>query len=78
MTQPVESQLIAEEITLALNDRENFSLYEFYARKYPESLLRKIVADVLKVPEERIRKSRGALFTYLLKKYARRRDNHRA
>ena len=69
-----ESRLIAEELALALNDRENFSLYNHYARIYPESALRKILEQVLKVPIERIKKSRGALFTYLLKQYAKRGD----
>ena len=78
MANEPESQLLGEELTLALNDRENRSLYEYYARKYPESLLRKLLASVLRVPNERIRKSRGALFTYLLKRYAHNeQNNHR-
>ncbi|MBI5021145.1 MAG: hypothetical protein HZB59_06900 [Ignavibacteriales bacterium] len=61
---------IAQEIASSLNDPESLSLYELYARKYSEPLLRKILDEVLRVPAERIKKSRGALFTYLLKKYA--------
>ncbi|MBI1805093.1 MAG: hypothetical protein HY033_10235 [Ignavibacteriae bacterium] len=76
MTHESESQLLGEELALALNDRENRSLYEYYARNYPESLLRKLLASVLRVPNERIKKSRGALFTYLLKQYAHSKHNN--
>ena len=68
----------AQELALSLNDHESLSLYESYARRYSESLLQKILEEVLQVPIERIRKSRGALFTYLLKKYAHNsHNNHR-
>lgn len=73
-----EEKPIAEELAFSLNDRESFQLYKSYAQTYPESLLRKILAEVLAVPIERIKKSRGALFTYLLKKYAHSKQyNHR-
>jgi len=79
MTQATKAQFIAQEIAVALNDKPNVSLYEFYAQSYPEPLLRAILANVLRVPEERIKKSRGALFTYLVKKYANNQQhNHRS
>ena len=69
---------MARELAFSLNDPECLSLYESYTQTYPESLLRKILGEVLEVPAERIKKSRGALFTYLLKKYAHPKyNNHR-
>ena len=63
-------ELLAAHIAIALDDRDNYSIYRRLASKYPEELLRKVLAEVRKVPQEKIRKSRGALFTYLVKRYA--------
>ena len=70
------SELFAEELALSLNDRASLQLYESFAQRYPESFLRRILNEVLEVPAERIKKSRGALFTYLLKKYANQSHNN--
>jgi hypothetical protein len=40
------------------------------AFKYPDEVIRRALAGALAVPEAEIRKSRTALFIYLLKKYA--------
>lgn len=73
-----EEKKFAQEIALSLNDPESLPLYKLYVQKYPESLLREILDEVLQVPIERIKKSRGALFTYLLKKHVHYRyNNHR-
>jgi len=62
-------ELLALDISKALNDSKNFFLYLSYAKKYPETLLRKLLGDVKETPTEKIRISRSALFNYLLKKY---------
>jgi len=62
-------ELLALDISKALNDSKNFFLYLSYAKKYPEPLLRKLLGDVKETPTEKIRSSRSALFNYLLKKY---------
>jgi len=44
-------------------------IYEAYARKYPEEILRRVLAEARQIPDSKILKSRAHLFTYLLKKY---------
>lgn len=73
-SEPAQSreELLAADLAIALGDRDNFSLYLKLASNYPEQLLRKVLAEVRKIPAEKIRKSRGALFTYLVKRYDRK------
>lgn len=65
-----KEQLLALDLTEALNDHKNLPLYLSYSKRYPESFLRKVLGEVKEVPAEKIKKSRGALFNYLVKKYA--------
>lgn len=67
----------ARELALSLNDLESLELYESYAHDYPESLLRTIFTDVMSVPEHKIKKSRAALFNFLVNKYAKRNNINR-
>ncbi len=64
-------ELLAKDLAKALKDRKGFPLYLSYARKYPESLLRKVLGEVKEIPDTRIKKSRGALFNHLIQKYAK-------
>jgi hypothetical protein len=57
---------LANEIADTLNDRDALPLYLIYARKYQETFLRKILAKVMSIPESKIRRTRGALFTFLV------------
>lgn len=61
---------LALEIAEKLNDRESLKTYEIYARTYTEKYLRSTLERALQTPEDKIRKSRGALFTFLLKQNA--------
>jgi len=71
-------QLLAFDIAKELNDFKALRLYLSYAKKYPESLLRKVLGEVKEIPLKKIKKSRGALFNYLVKKYAHKTSkNHR-
>jgi len=70
-----KEDLLALDLADELNDRKNLSLYLRYARCYPEPFLRKVLGEVKEIPAERIKKSKAALFTYLVKKYA---ENKRA
>jgi DNA replicative helicase MCM subunit Mcm2 (Cdc46/Mcm family) len=70
-------EILASELAEALDDRESLSLYVSYARTYPAPLLKRALAEALSVPVEKIRKSRGALFTYLVRKYANKNTNDR-
>lgn len=62
---------LAMEIASALNDADSFSLYYAYTRKYDENTLRRILNRVLSIPEDKIRKTRGALFTYLVNQHGK-------
>jgi biotin operon repressor len=64
-------ELLALDIAQALKDRNGFPLYLSYAKKYPESLLRRVLGEVKEIPDEKIKKSRGALFNHLIQKYAK-------
>lgn len=61
---------IALELANELNDTDNLAFYIKCTRKYPETILRKALSMALKMPAYKIKKSRGALFNYLVHKYA--------
>lgn len=69
------SALLAREIAAGLGDTGNLARYEELAETHPESLVRRAYRDALAMPRERIRRSRGALFTFLLRKYAKDQEN---
>jgi biotin operon repressor len=64
--------LLASDIAEALNDGENISRYMYLAKRYTEASLREVLSRVKQTPSEKIRKSRSALFMYLIRTYARR------
>lgn len=66
-----KSTELAMDIATALGDHKNLALYISYSRRYPESLLRRVLGEVKEIPSEKIKKSRGALFNYLVQKYAK-------
>jgi len=69
-----KSKELAVDIARALEDQENLALYISYCRRYPLPLLRTVLAEVRQIPSGKIKKSRGALFNYLVQKYAK--ENH--
>lgn len=71
-------ELLAFDLADALRDRKGISLYLSYAKKYPESFLRRVLGEVKEIPDHKIKKSRGALFNHLIQKYAEKAsENHR-
>jgi len=70
-------ELLALDLADALNDTKSLSIYLSYARRYPESLLRRALGEVKEVPLEQIKKSRAALFNYIIHKYAKTCKDHR-
>jgi len=66
--------VLAKDLAEGLNDTKNIRYYISVAVKYSEDYLRDIYAKVKEIPECKIKKSKGALFTYLVKKYANK-DN---
>ena len=64
--EPQELRL-ANELAETLKDRDSLPIYLSFVRKYQEDHLRKILAKVMSIDAVKIRKTRGALFTYLIK-----------
>jgi len=62
-------ELLALDLAESLDDLQGLPLYLSYSKKYPESFLRKVLGEVKEVPPGKIKKSKGALFNYLVKKY---------
>lgn len=63
------NKLKPEFIAKAFKDEENLRLYKVYCERYPVEIIHKAFEAVLKTPLKRIKKSPGAYFTYLVKKY---------
>ena len=72
-----KEELLAKDLAEGLDDKPNFAFYLSAARKYPEDFLRKICSQVKEIPSSKIKKSKGALFNYLVQKYAKRGENNR-
>ena len=60
----------AGELASRLDEPHRLDYYQRLVARYPESQLRRALVDCLSVPRDQIRKSRAALFHYLLKFYA--------
>lgn len=61
---------LANEIAEALDDHTSLALFLHFAQKYKEEHLLKLLDKVLSVPEHKIKKTRGALFTFLVAQHA--------
>jgi hypothetical protein len=59
----------AYELANVLNDRQALSLYISFTQKYQEEFLRKILLRVMSIPDNKIKRTRGALFTYLVNQH---------
>ncbi len=68
MYSPTEIQL-AHEIADRLNDPEAMSLYLSYTQQFPHEKLKEILNKVCSIPDRNIRRTRGALFTFLVGQY---------
>ena len=62
---PYERKL-ANEIADSLNDRDSITMHLQYVRKYKEEFLRKHLNHVMSLPDSSIKKSRAALYTFLI------------
>lgn len=58
---------LAREIAESLQDMDSLGMHIKFVQTYAESHLRKILSKVLSIPEHKIRKTRGALYTSLVK-----------
>ena len=75
MYTPTEMQL-ANEIAERLNDPDALSLYLGFARLYPHEKLRELLNKVCSIPDNEIKRSRGALFTFLVSQYKKYNDGY--
>jgi len=63
-------ELLASDLAQGLNDFKSLPLYLECAQKYSEGVLRRALSEVRAIPDSKIKKSRKALFKYLIQKYA--------
>lgn len=64
-------ELLASDLAKGLNDSKSLPFYLSVVRQYPEPLLMKLLGEVREIPSEKIKKSRAALFNYLLQQHAK-------
>lgn len=65
-----KEELLALDLAEGLNDLNGLPLYISLAKRYPESFLRGVLSEVRKIPADKIKKTRGALFNYIVQKHA--------
>ena len=63
---------LAQELADTLSDQESLPFYRDLVGKYSEEFLRKKLQKVMSIPTNQIRKTRGALFTYLINQHEQR------
>lgn len=71
-----KEELLARGLAEGLEDTANLGFYISATRKYPEDFLREIYKHVKGIPLNKIKKSRGALFNYLIQKYDKKNHRH--
>lgn len=57
---------LANEIAAILKDQDSIAMHLQYVRKYKEEFLRKTLTKVMSIDESKIRRSRAALYTFLI------------
>jgi hypothetical protein len=65
--QDTKEMRLAYELADALNDRDALPVYIAFVQRFREDALRKILNKVMSIPDHKIKRTRGALFTYLIK-----------
>lgn len=68
---PPSERELASRFATALDDTENFAAVLKLVRTYPEHLLEEALRRTLAIPLERVRGTRGALFTGIVRRLAR-------
>ncbi len=61
--------LTPAELAKRIGNGESLSYYRSVCERYPQEVIARALSDAEATPPERIRKSKGALFTFLVKKY---------
>jgi hypothetical protein len=66
---PSEPDKLAKKISEELRSPQGLIYFERLCKIYPRSIILKAFEKAMSIPENKIRKSRAALFAYLVKKY---------
>ena len=67
---PKSKDDLATEIAKTFQEEHRIELYRYVFQKHDESIIRKAFEEASKVPDSKIKKSKSALFFFLLNKYA--------
>lgn len=67
---PKERFFTVAKLQRMLKDKLNVEAFEAALKLYPDPVIRRALAGALAPPEDEIRRSRTALFLYLVKRYA--------
>lgn len=62
-----QAEYLAKLLAERLNDPSSVPFYLSLARQYPAGHLFNVLGQVMEIPDEQIRKSRGALFTWMVR-----------
>ena len=73
---PKERVFTVAKLQRMLKDKLNVEAFEAALKLYPDAIIRRALAGALAPPEGQIRRSRTALFLYLLKRYAQHRQEN--
>ena len=73
-SKPKKREHLAFMIADAFNDLGQIKLYVTYCKKHPLTVIHRAFAEAKSYPEARIKKSRAAIFFYLLKTYAHQKN----
>ena len=65
-----EEDKLAVQIATEFSDLTHLPVYVAFCRRYPQEVIKKAFETTQKYPIEKIKKSKGALFIYLVKFYA--------
>ena len=68
----VNAERLAYRVADGLGDVENLRLYQSYCRRFPADLILKAYVRAKEPAPDKIKKSRGALFNFLVQLYARK------
>lgn len=71
MDYTLSEKKLAHELAHTLHDLDSLQLYLQFTRKYTEAHLQKTLQKVMSIEESKIRRTRGALFTYLIKEHGK-------
>ncbi len=60
---------LAQDLAIVLGDTEHIDTYLAYAREYDPAFLHSTLSEVSRYPLHKIKKSKSALFHFLVRKY---------